>query len=223
MYKKFKKIFILFLLIIIISIFLITILQKKVMPIYLNYAEGEMESLIVSIINKSVSDTFANEFNNQELFYVKKDESKTMIVDFDPIILNKIMGTIAINISDIVKKLSEKDKSILEKYHIDENIFYIPTGIIFNNIFLNNLGPKIPIKMELVSMVNPTIETKVSEYGINNSLIEIFIKVVSHIRMILPTASKMIEISVLVPVSVSIIQGNIPEYYFGSLNKKNNS
>ena len=221
MYKKFKKIFILFLLIIIISIFIITILQKKVMPTYLNYAEGEMESLIVSIINKSVSETFANEFKEQELFLIKKDETKTIIVDFDPIILNKIMGTISNNIYDLLKKISAKDREVLEEYHVDENIFYIPTGVIFNSLLLSNLGPKIPIKMELVSMVNPTIETKVSEYGINNSLVEIFIRVISHVRMILPTISKTIEVSVLVPISVSIIQGNIPEYYFGSLNKKN--
>ena len=86
---------------------------------------------------------------------------------------------------------------------------------------LNNLGPRIPIGMELVSSINSNLETKVSEYGINNSLIEISVKINTTIRMILPTSSKKINVSVIVPLTIKIIQGSIPEYYFGSLNKNN--
>ena len=64
--------------------------------------------------------------------------------------------------------------------------------------------------------------SEVISYGINNSLIEVNIKINTTIRMILPTTSKKHKISVVVPLTVKIIQGPIPEYYFGSLNKNNN-
>ena len=75
--------------------------------------------------------------------------------------------------------------------------------------------------MEIISSINPDIETKVSEYGINNSLIEIFIHVVSSVKMILPTSSKDMEITVVVPIAVKLIQGSVPEYYLGNLLQKN--
>lgn len=213
--KKIYKLFFLILLIIIISIILIILLNKKVMPIYMDYAESELERVVTTVINKSVSE--CNLDNN--LFYVKSDSNKTTIVDYDPVVMNKIISDISNKVYDNLKLISKKDIDTLNKYNLDNTIFYIPSGIIFNSIMLNNLGPKIPIGMELISSINSNLETKVTEYGINNSLIEVNIKINTTIRMILPTTSKKNKISVVVPLTVKIIQGNIPEYYFGSLQK----
>ena len=213
--KKIYKLFFLILLIIIISIILIILLNKKVMPIYMDYAESELERVVTTVINKSVSE--CNLDNN--LFYVKSDSNKTTIVDYDPVVMNKIISDISNKVYDNLKLISKKDIDTLNKYNLDNTIFYIPSGIIFNSIMLNNLGTKIPIGMELISSINSNLETKVTEYGINNSLIEVNIKINTTIRMILPTTSKKNKISVVVPLTVKIIQGNIPEYYFGSLQK----
>ena len=213
--KKIYKLFFLILLIIIISIILIILLNKKVMPIYMDYAESELERVVTTVINKSVSECDLD--NN--LFYVKSDSNKTTIVDYDPVVMNKIISDISNKVYDNLKLISKKDIDTLNKYNLDNTIFYIPSGIIFNSIMLNNLGPKIPIGMELISSINSNLETKVTEYGINNSLIEVNIKINTTIRMILPTTSKKNKISVVVPLTVKIIQGNIPEYYFGSLQK----
>ncbi len=184
----------------------------------MEYAESEMERVVTTVINKSVSECSISD----NLFLMKKDYDNTVIVDYDPVVLNKIIGEISNRVSNDLKLIGKKDFDTLKKYDLDISTFYIPSGIIFHSIFLNNLGPKIPIFMEPISSINPNIETKVTEYGINNSLIEVNIKVVVNIKMILPTSSKNNKIMVIVPLTVKIIQGNIPEYYFGSLNKKNN-
>ncbi|MBQ8472914.1 MAG: sporulation protein YunB [Bacilli bacterium] len=221
MKKKFLKLFIIILLIIILATLLIKFLNKRIMPIYMNYQEGEMKRLITTVINKSITDDITSEFDVSELFITNTNEStKTVIIDFDPVILNRVMSSISDIVYDNLKLISEKDQNTLKKYNVSDSIFYIPTGVIFkNSVFLNNLGPKIPVKMELISSVNPNIETKVSEYGINNSLIEVFIHVNVSVRMILPTKSKEMEIVVVVPLAVKLIQGNIPENYLD--NKKN--
>ena len=214
MKSKFFKILFIVIILFIISFIIIIVVNNKVMPIYMNYAESEMERVVTTVINKTVSEC---ELNN-EMFIVKNVNDNT-IVDYDPVVMNKIISNISNNVYDNLKRVSEKDELLLKKYNLDNNIFYIPSGIIFNSLFLNNLGPKIPIRMELISSVNSNIETKVTEYGINNSLIEVNIKVNVTIRMILPTSSKSNKVSVIVPLTVKIIQGTIPEYYFGNLKK----
>lgn len=218
MKKKFFKLFIIILLIIILATFSIRILNKNIMPIYMNYAEGEIKRLITTVINKSITNDITDDFNVSDLFITNTDlNTKTVIVDFDPVILNRSMARISDLVYDNLKLISEKDSDTLKKYNVSDSIFYIPTGVIFkNSVLLNNLGPKIPVKMEIISSVNPNIETKVSEYGINNSLVEVFIHVIVSVRMILPTMSKEMEIVVVVPLAVKLIQGNIPENYLNT-------
>jgi len=222
MKKKFLKLFIIVLLIIIISLTILSILNNKVMPVYIEYSSVEMKRLVTTVINKSITEDLTKELNINDLFIISKDENtKTTIVDFDPVILNRVMSFISDIVYDNLILISKKDQETLKKYNVSDSIFYIPSGIIFDSIWLNNLGPKIPIKMEIISSINPDIETKVSEYGINNSLIEVFIHVIASVKMILPTSSIDMEITVVVPLTVKLIQGNVPEYYLGNLLEKN--
>lgn len=214
--KSLYKLFIIIFIVIILSFVIILLINNKVMPIYMNYAKSEMERVVTTVINKSVLECEIND----DMFLIK-NVNNTTIVDYDPIVINKIISDISNRVYDNLKKVGDQDENILNKYNLDKTIFYIPTGVIFNSIFLNNLGPKIPIKLELISSVNSNLETKVTEYGINNSLIEVNIKVNVTIKMILPTSSKNNKISVIVPLTVKIIQGNIPEYYFGNLKRTN--
>lgn len=214
--KLIKKVFIIVFIIIIISLVIIILINNKVMPIYMNYAESEMERVVTTVINKSVLECKIND----DMFIIKNVNSNT-IVDYDPMIINKIMSDISNKVYDNLKKVGDQDEEILKKYNLDKTVFNIPTGVIFKSILLNNLGPKVPVKLELISSVNSNIESKVTEYGINNSLIEVNIKVNVTIKMILPTSSRNNKISVVVPLTVKIIQGNIPEYYFGNLKRIN--
>ncbi len=218
MKKKILKLFIIIIFIIIVSILFLSLLSRKVMPIYMNYAEGEMKTLVTTVINKSVSENLANEFKNDELFIIKSDGNTNMtMVDFDPVILNRVISSIADVVYENIKLISEKSPTVLKKYNVSDNIFYIPSGVVFNSTFLNNLGPKIPINMEIISSVNPSVETKVTEYGINNSLVEVFINVNANIKMFLPLASNEFKITVIIPLAVKLIQGMVPDYYLGGL------
>ncbi len=218
MNKKILKVLIILMFIIIISILILNLLSHKVMPIYLSYQESELKRLIITVINKSVSENFINEDSFDNLFIIKDDKNTNMtMIDFDPVVLNKVISNIADIVYTNIKLISEKDKDTLEKYNVSDSVFYIPSGVIFDSTFLNNLGPRIPVNMEIISSVNPSVETKVTEYGINNSLVEVFINVNANIKMILPLASSEVEVKVVVPLTVKIIQGMVPDYYLGGL------
>ena len=213
MKRKVLKLFILIIIIIIIALILLVFLSNKVMPLYMSYAKEEMKRVVTTVINKSITEEITNELEIDSLFILKKESNETIIVDFDPVIVNRIMSKISDLVYNNLELISKKDEEVLKKYNLDNSIFYIPSGSIFNTVALNNLGPKIPIKMEMLSSVNPNIKTEVTEYGINNSLIEVYIHVIVDFKMVLPMYTNTMQVVVVVPLAVKLIQGNVPKYY----------
>ena len=192
---------------------ILVFLSNKVIPFYMNYSEAEMKRVVTTVINKSVTEEVTNQLEVDSFFVLKKENDNTIIVDFDPVIVNRVMSKISDVVYNNLKLISKKDKLTLEKYNIDESYFYIPSGIIFNTTMLNNIGPRIPINLEIISSVNPNLKTEVTEYGINNSLIEVYINVIVDVKMILPMYSNTMQIVVVVPLAVKLIQGEVPKYY----------
>ncbi len=213
MKRKVLKLFILFIIIIIISLILLVVLSNKVMPLYMSYSKENMKRVVTTVINKSITEEITNELEIDSLFILKKESNETIIVDFDPVIVNRIMSKISDLVYNNLELIGKKDSNTLKKYNLDNSIFYIPSGSIFNTVLLNNLGPKIPINLEMISSVNPNIETEITEYGINNSLIEVYIHVIVDFKMILPMYSNTMQVVVVVPLAVKLIQGNVPKYY----------
>lgn len=213
MKRKWLKLLITFILLIIFTFIILVFLSNKVMPFYMNYSEAEMKRVVTTVINKSVTEEVTNQLEVDSLFVLKKENDNTIIVDFDPVIVNRVMSKISDVVYNNLKLISKKDKLTLEKYNLDESYFYIPSGIIFNTTMLNNIGPRIPINLEIISSVNPNLKTEVTEYGINNSLIEVYIHVIVDAKMILPMYSNTMQIVVVVPLAVKLIQGEVPKYY----------
>lgn len=213
MKRKWLKLLITFILLIIFTFIILVFLSNKVMPFYMNYSEAEMKRVVTTVINKSVTEEVTNQLEVDSLFVLKKENDNIIIVDFDPVIVNRVMSKISDVVYNNLKLISKKDKLTLEKYNLDESYFYIPSGIIFNTTMLNNVGPRIPINLEIISSVNPNLKTEVTEYGINNSLIEVYIHVIVDVKMILPMYANTMQIVVVVPLAVKLIQGEVPKYY----------
>ena len=213
MKRKWLKLLITFILLIIFTFIILVFLSNKVIPFYMNYSEAEMKRVVTTVINKSVTEEVTNQLEVDSFFVLKKENDNTIIVDFDPVIVNRVMSKISDVVYNNLKLISKKDKLTLEKYNLDESYFYIPSGIIFNTTMLNNIGPRIPINLEIISSVNPNLKTEVTEYGINNSLIEVYINVIVDVKMILPMYSNTMQIVVVLPLAVKLIQGEVPKYY----------
>ena len=85
------------------------------------------------------------------------------------------------------------------------------------NIILSNIGPKIPVKLNMVGDILTDIETKVTDYGINNVVIEVIVKVEVYEQVILPFGAKKVTINTDIPIALKLIQGEIPSYFFNNL------
>ncbi len=220
--------------IVVVIILFFTIVSLKIFstnmrPVFLRIAKSEAKKMATIVINDSVGKQLVNDLTIDNLFDITKDNNGNITsIDFNSKVVNKVLTTTTnsaimhlkyvedgrvdlLNISDNV--LANYDQKKLRK----GIIYSIPMGIIFGNTLLANIGPKLPVKFSLIGSVNSNINTKITNYGINNALIEVYVDLSVELEVILPLMTDIVEIKSSIPVAIKLIQGNVPEYYANAL------
>ncbi|MEG0026246.1 MAG: sporulation protein YunB [Bacilli bacterium] len=230
--KPINKIIIILIILIIMIITSLKVLDKKIMPTLMNYVELEIKRLSTLVITKAVNKHVANDLDIEKLFIINKDnEGQIKTIDFNSTLVNKFLTTTTSNVQislrqiengkiDIIQLSDEINVKFKKKHHDQGIIFEVPMGIVWNNAFLSNLGPKIPVRLNIVGDITSNIKTKVTNYGINNALIEVFIIMKIDEQVILPFISKKISIKSDIPIALKLIQGTVPNYYVKGMNQQ---
>lgn len=205
-------------------VFLFTYINKKITPVFLEYAEFQASKIATYVISKAIDEEVSKNLDIEDLFISSKDSSGNIkSIDFNPITINKISNLIKSNIFEYLEDLENGNIEIIKNTalfssRINEGIvFEIPSGIVFNNVLLANIGPKVPVKLSLTGDILTNIHTKVTDYGINNAVVEVVINVEVYEQVILPFTTKRVTINTDIPIAVKLIQGEIPSYYFNNL------
>lgn len=205
MNKNLTRITIIMFIVILLTFSILKKISDIANPILLAFATQESYNTVTKIVNTAVNKTIDSNFNTDDMFILSNDlEGKIVSIDFDSIMINKITSLISL---EIEKQLT----------NLDSNDYQIPFMIIFKNNFLTNLGPKIPVKIKLIGSVVNNFETKITNYGINNALIELYLKLELRINVALPFVSDEIVVVNSYPLAIKLINGNIPEYYAGNV------
>lgn len=229
---KSSNIIILIIIFVIIGILILfKFFNQKLKPIFLNIAESESKKIATLIINDSISKQLTSDLTVDNLFNITKDNDGNITsIDLNSVMVNKIL-TIATSTAIRNLKYIEEGKADLlelpdnlfveyEDNRIDKGIIYeIPSGVAFGNTILANVGPKIPVRISLIGDATSSINTKVTNYGINNALMEVYVDLTVEIKVIMPLMSKNVSVTTSIPVAIKLIQGKIPEYYSSSLDK----
>ena len=226
------------LLTILLYIFLLSLITSFILIYYFNkvlgkniivYAENEVKYLTTIVINNSIK-KYNQESNSANYLIIEKNtKGEINLISYNTKLINQATTKITEILETDLKYLTQanfqkiniKIDTIPKEYYdkIKEcTILTIPIGNITGNNLLNNIGPKIPIKIKLVDNVNTIFKTKVKEYGLNNALIETYIEVKVTIAIQMPFLSKKINIKNQIPLTTQLIQGTIPEYHIGKTN-----
>ena len=212
---------------IVLAVFLLfRYINKKVSPLLLDYAEIESKKLSSIIVSKAINNEIAKELTVENLFVItKSDDGEIRTIDFNPVLVNQLLLKATTAVQTNLKYLEDGDIDKLElgentlinydPNNLREGIFYkVPTGVIFGNALLANLGPKIPVRFSLIGDIIANVVTNVTSYGINNALIDAKMSLKLNQKVILPIATRDISVEVTVPIALKVIQGVVPEYYF---------
>ena len=192
-------------LIVILVILSFIYINKKVLPVMIEISSYEVKLITNKIINDSVKEELDKGLTFDKLFITTYEGSKISTIDFDSIIVNRVQNNITNN---ILNKLKD----------IDNNIVYkVPLTYSYNNTFLTNISPKIPVRIHPIGYINSKVKTKVTNYGINNALIEVYIDITVTVQVVLPLISNKVDTNLNIPIAIKLVKGEIPNY-FGSNN-----
>ena len=221
--RKLIIFFSIFFLIIIIAIIGIKVINDKITPIVINYSTSQMKRITSIIINRSINSDMLNKDDLDNLFIVNKDNN-IVTITLDSIIVNKITDIISDACEDNLRLVEEgKYQELKKKFNIGREYFFVPSSIIFKNTLFSAIGPSIPINIKYLGNVTSNLKTEVKEYGINNSLITIYVDINVEMMVILPFSSKEVNITNLVPIVIKMINGEVPQIYGGLGNEKGSS
>jgi len=197
---------------IIFSFVIINYFTSKMNEILVPLAENRTKKYLTSIINNSTEGILFD----KKIFIIEKDRNNEIkMITYDSFEATKLINEITGNIQNDLTELENSDIYNDDKYVIAE----IPIGVIFENSFLKNIGPKIKIRLEIIGDVVSELQTEVKPYGINNALVELNIFLEAHARVVLPFVSKDIVVTNVIPISIYIVNGNIPESYISTYGK----
>ena len=218
--KKRKKLKPIILLIPIIIYITINFINKKITPQLIEYASTEIKKISNLIITKSIKNETLEKLNIEELFIITKNEKEEILtVDVNTVTLNKIILQATINIQENLKKLEQGKIDDNNEENKNGVVLKIPLGQIHNNFLLNNLGPKIPVKLKILGDIETKVNTNIKNYGINNALIEITLDIKVKEKVILPINTQEMAVTQTLPIALKIIKGTVPNYYSGEINK----
>lgn len=212
---------------IICSIIFIYYFQKKLGPGLIECAEDEVNHLTSLIMNNCIR-KYIEETPNLELLRIERNTNQEIErIQYDTKILNQIRTEI---IDMLEKDLDYMVKGQLEEIDLNLNklsdeyyektsdgiLFTVSIGSATGNYFFSNIGPKIPLNLKTIGDATADIKSNITEYGMNNAMIEVNIELQVTTVIHMPFLSKEIKVKNTIPLTIEIIQGNIPSYYLNN-------
>ena len=209
---------------IICSFLFIYYFNKQLGPNLIECAEDEVNHLTSLIMNNCVH-KYLNEIDTTNLITIERNSNQEIKrIQYDTKILNQtrtqILDKLEIDLDHLIEGNIEAIGLNLNKlsneYYEKTNggiIFMVSIGSSTGNPFLANIGPKIPLNLKTVGDATAEITTNITEYGMNNALIEISIELKATLIIHMPFLSKEVITKNTIPLIIELIQGTIPGYY----------
>ena len=195
--KRKYYILITFLISLFLFILIFSLYSKKLNPKLNDYIDFLVKDEIYKKVIKS-NNFITNEEVNDILYIDKNKSNEIVYLDYD---------------IDKTYKLLNKYIDSLKKDNSKSKILTVPFFIASDNIIISSLGPKIKFKYEIIDNVKGKIKTKVTDFGVNNALVEMYFELEIGYLVVIPMNKKESVLKTEILISSKIINGKVPTFY----------
>ena len=225
--KSSKKNFVTLLLmsIIIMVVISIYVVNARLMPTYLQYAEVQTQKVASYVVSKAINSKTSSVLDVNEIIVDIPTQSNDVITTkFNTEIINQVRAETQTLVKEYLEQAENGDLSHLPnlenvEYDVgkmeagDGIVFFVPLGQALNLPILGNLGPKIPIRFHIIGNVQSNIESSIEEFGINNAKVEVNLLIAVKVQIIIPFASKSASVQQKIPIAMGLVRGTVPHIY----------
>ena len=201
-----KKILLTIVIILVLSFNFLSFIGNKITPKVTSLAKVSLNHHIKNIASNFKEYTY----NNKDILiptYNNKNEVTSLTYDMK--VVYEIAGAFTSNIKSSLKEKNNNIPFITETNN-NKILFMIPIGALSNQGLFTSMGPKIPVQIYFVDNVFTEIKTKVTDYGINNALIEIYLSINLTYEIVSPFVREQVTLNYNLPIDQKIITGVVP-------------
>ena len=213
---KNNKFFLILFLIIIFSIGIIILIGSKASNKITKYVRVNLEKEIYDYVFNTFSrKIMKNEDLKNTLEINYNREGEIISIDYDFAKCYNLLGKSIKILHDNANRINIKK----DNYDQDKNVLFVYLGNLSDNYYLQQLGPRIPIKVNILNNIKMSFSTKVSAYGINTILLELYLNVITETSFIGPIKMEQFNNKYKLIVASTVLNGKIPQYYGGTIEK----
>lgn len=221
-----KIIFLTIGLVIFLTLFLLAKFNSNMNDSLKKISEAEVKRVTYRFITDRINNEVINNDAIKDILIINKNsEGKIIYVDFNLDkaykILDDVSGILTTALDNIENgsiDVNYLDKELTHKS--DGMVLMIPIGNSFKNTYFYNMGPKIPVKINFIGSVLTNLKTKITNYGMNNALVEVYVFIEFNNEILTPFRNSRVELCYDAIISSMMINGEVPEFYNGTLEKE---
>ncbi|PIC62857.1 sporulation protein YunB [Sporosarcina sp. P13] len=199
--------------------------NKQLTPIYTQYAEVQTEKIAGHVISQAIKSRSSSIYDVNDIIENVPDDSTDIVTTkFNADIIGQVMAEVHQLVEDHLERAEGGELDMLPplgdlEYNPDMTakgqgiVFFVPLGQATNIPLIGNLGPKIPIRFHVIGDVHATVDTKITEFGINNAHVEVNVIVKVNVQIIVPLATSRSVVEQKIPVAIGLIRGKVPQIY----------
>ncbi|MFT8322576.1 MAG: sporulation protein YunB [Bacillus sp. (in: firmicutes)] len=216
---SFQQVFLITAVFFIISTFFsLWLINKGLKPTLVQYAESQTKKIASLVINDALKDEKIEESDNLNIsgnnFVFNTDQMVKKQQEIVHIVQQNLMEMEKGNISEaaLLTDIQVNKEKTAEQHGI---VYSIPVGQATNNAILGNIGPKVPIKFNVVGSVKSDLKTKMENVGINYVVVKAYVELTVDIQIIIPFATEVTTVKQNILIAMAGFEGDVPQFYNG--------
>lgn len=206
---------------------LYSIYNKKITPQIIDVAEMKLQKFTESFLSNNIGyDILNDEIIKDILVINKNNDGEILYVDYNLDQAYLVLDIVTKKLDSLINDLENGQVENLDDANIENSkyglIMKIPMFIASDYALMANMGPTIYLKINFTGSILTNIKSKITNYGMNNALVELYVTIKINEELMAPVVNKTLNIEYDVLIASQVINGRIPEYYGGLITGTSN-
>ena len=191
------------------------VFTSKMMPV----AELTISKYIDSVASNFKMYSLGKNSSDEFLLVTENGKGEITSIDYDMEHIYELAG----DFTELIESSMNENIDVLPYQSFDFKkqdsngiVLALPFGIVSDSVLFSNLGPNIPVSIHFIDSVLSQVKTNVTDYGINNVLLEVYLNVKISYEIVSPVMEEEKTLEYQLLMDSKVIQGVVPNWFSGA-------